>query len=179
MNHWFKIKVKLATVVEGDLKAPFSIATKSRCRGGHYFLPRIPPLYPWYVSSNAECWTRKYQVPFFGMTRPRTEPWCPRPLVKTLPTRPINRKDTQILGPCQRTKEVEEHESDSNINDYMCSWNGPKRYWKKTGRSGNQRNNKDNSDYSRSARILGKGHCDLRRLAVSWNLVKNHQLTWG
>ena len=29
-------KVKLATLDEGDLKAPFSIATTPRCRGGHY-----------------------------------------------------------------------------------------------------------------------------------------------
>ena len=28
------IKVKLATVVRGDPRAPFSIATPSRCRGG-------------------------------------------------------------------------------------------------------------------------------------------------
>ena len=30
---------KLATVVEGDQKAPFSIATTPRCRGGRYFFP--------------------------------------------------------------------------------------------------------------------------------------------
>ena len=29
-------QVKLATVVEGDPKAPFSITTTPRCRGGHY-----------------------------------------------------------------------------------------------------------------------------------------------
>ena len=30
--------VKLATLVEGDPKAPFSIATTQRCRGGRYSL---------------------------------------------------------------------------------------------------------------------------------------------
>ena len=40
-------KVKLATIVEGDPKAPFSIATTPRCRGGRYSIPRIAPLYPW------------------------------------------------------------------------------------------------------------------------------------
>ena len=30
-----KIKVKLVTLVEGDPKAPFSIATTPRCRGGY------------------------------------------------------------------------------------------------------------------------------------------------
>ena len=29
-------KVKLATIVEGNPKAPFSIATTPRCRGGRY-----------------------------------------------------------------------------------------------------------------------------------------------
>ena len=48
-------KVKLATIVEGDPKAPFSTATTPRCRGGRYSIPRIAPLYPWTVPYNAEC----------------------------------------------------------------------------------------------------------------------------
>ena len=48
-------KVKLVTVVEGDPKTPFTIATTPRCRGGRYSFPRIAPLYPWYVPYNAEC----------------------------------------------------------------------------------------------------------------------------
>ena len=32
-------KVKLATVVEGDQKAPFSITTTPRCTGGRYSFP--------------------------------------------------------------------------------------------------------------------------------------------
>ena len=36
----------MATVVEGNPKAPFSIATTPRCRGGHYSFPWIDPLYP-------------------------------------------------------------------------------------------------------------------------------------
>ena len=39
-------KVKLATVVECDLKVPFSIATTPRCRGGCYSILWIAPLYP-------------------------------------------------------------------------------------------------------------------------------------
>ena len=39
-------KVKLATIVEGDPKAPFSIATTPRCREGRYSFPWIAPLYP-------------------------------------------------------------------------------------------------------------------------------------
>ena len=41
---------KLATVAEGDQKAPFSIATTPRCRGGRYSFP----LYPRYVPYHAE-----------------------------------------------------------------------------------------------------------------------------
>ena len=37
---------KLATVVEGDPNAPFSIATTLRCRSGWYSFPWIAPLYP-------------------------------------------------------------------------------------------------------------------------------------
>ena len=37
----------LATLVEGDPKAPFSIATTPRYREGHYSFPWMSPLYPW------------------------------------------------------------------------------------------------------------------------------------
>ena len=51
----YMLKKKLATIVEGDPKAPFSIATTPRCRGGRYSIPWIAPLYPWTVPYNAEC----------------------------------------------------------------------------------------------------------------------------
>ena len=44
------IYTKLATVVEGDPKAPFSTATRPRCTGGCYSVHWIAPLY----SYNAE-----------------------------------------------------------------------------------------------------------------------------
>ena len=46
---------KLVPLVEGDLKAPFSIATTQRCRGGHYSIPWIAPLYSSSLLYNAEC----------------------------------------------------------------------------------------------------------------------------
>ena len=64
-NPPYTVKVKLATVVKGNTKAPFSIATTLRCRRGCYFFPWIAPLYSWYVPYNAECQARRYQVPFF------------------------------------------------------------------------------------------------------------------
>ena len=43
------------TLVKGDPMAPFSIATTLKCRRGHNSIPRIAPLYPWFVHYNAEC----------------------------------------------------------------------------------------------------------------------------
>ena len=39
-------KVKLATIVKGNPKASFSIATVPKCRRGCYCFPWIAPLYP-------------------------------------------------------------------------------------------------------------------------------------
>ena len=47
------IKVNLATVVEGDPKVPFSIATTPRCRGERHSFPWIAPLYPWSIPYKA------------------------------------------------------------------------------------------------------------------------------
>ena len=54
LKHNIFYKVKLATVVKGNQKAPFSIATTLRCRGGCYSFPWISPLYPWYIPYIAE-----------------------------------------------------------------------------------------------------------------------------
>ena len=37
----YSYKVKLATIVEGNPKAPFSIATTPMCRGGRYSFPGL------------------------------------------------------------------------------------------------------------------------------------------
>ena len=50
-----QFKVKLATIVEGSQKAPFSIATTPSYREGRYSFPWIAPLYPWYIPYIAEC----------------------------------------------------------------------------------------------------------------------------
>ena len=41
--------VKLATLAEGDPKAPFSIATALRCVGGRNSFPWIVPLYFYFI----------------------------------------------------------------------------------------------------------------------------------
>ena len=53
------------TIVKGNPKAPFSIATTPRCRGGRNSFPWIAPFYPWSIPYNAECKARRHQVPFF------------------------------------------------------------------------------------------------------------------
>ena len=49
------VKVKLAILVECDPKAPFSIATTQRCRGGRYSFLWIAPFYRRNVPYIAEC----------------------------------------------------------------------------------------------------------------------------
>ena len=57
--------IKLATLVEGNTKAPFSIATTPRCRGGRYSIPWIAPVYPWSLHYIAEWLARRHQVSFY------------------------------------------------------------------------------------------------------------------
>ena len=63
-SYRFNKLVKLATVVEGDQKAPFWIATTPRCRGGRYSFPWIASILP--LIRTVYCWVlaRRYQVPF-------------------------------------------------------------------------------------------------------------------
>ena len=60
--------VRLATIVKGDQKGSFSIATTLRCRGGCYSFPSILPLirtlYHWVLSK--EVWSTIFII--FGMT---------------------------------------------------------------------------------------------------------------
>ena len=79
-------KVKLATVVRGTQKAPFSITTTLRCRGGRYYFPWIDPLYTWYVPYIAECLSKEASSTIFkvfDMTRPEIEPRTPGTLAKS------------------------------------------------------------------------------------------------
>ena len=82
------IKVKLATLVKHDLKAPFSIATTLRCRGEHNSFPWIAPLYPWSLLYNTECYASTIFL-FFGMTQPGIETWSPRPSANIQLIRPM------------------------------------------------------------------------------------------
>ena len=47
-------RLKLVTLVDGDLKAPFSITTTQRCKRGCYSISWIASLYPWSLPYKAE-----------------------------------------------------------------------------------------------------------------------------
>ena len=59
------IYIYIVTIVEGEPKAPFLIATIPRCRRGRNSFPWIDPLYSWSLPYNAECYARRHQVPLF------------------------------------------------------------------------------------------------------------------
>ena len=46
--------VNCLTVVKGNMKTQFSIASTPRCRGRHYSFSWIAPLYPWSIPYNAD-----------------------------------------------------------------------------------------------------------------------------
>ena len=50
-----EVKVKLSPLVEGDLKAPISIATTPKCKEGRNSIPWIAPLYSWSLHYNTDC----------------------------------------------------------------------------------------------------------------------------
>ena len=89
----------MATVVKGDQKAPFSIATTPRCRGRVPLLslycstlPLIHTLYSWMLSKEVSSTIFKV----FGMTWPGIEPGSPGPLANTLLSWPMaERSDTK------------------------------------------------------------------------------------
>ena len=75
-------KVRLAIAVEGDPKAPFSIATTPRFRGGCYSW--IALLYLWSVPGNAGCKVASSTIfLIFGMCQPGIKPQSPGSLVNT------------------------------------------------------------------------------------------------
>ena len=84
-------KEYLATVVEGDQKAPFSIDTTPRCWGALLLylncstLPSTRTLYCQVLSKEVSSTIFK----FFGMSRPGIEPRSPRRLAKSLPTEDV------------------------------------------------------------------------------------------
>ena len=73
--HYSKVIVKLASLVEGDQKAPFSIATTPRCRGGRHSFPWIAPVYTYLVLLSVKQGGIKYH--FKSTTWPGIEPRSP------------------------------------------------------------------------------------------------------
>ena len=52
--HFLIDKLNLPIVIEGDSKAPFSIATTPMCMCERHSFRGIAPPYPWYVLYNSE-----------------------------------------------------------------------------------------------------------------------------
>ena len=65
----------LATRIEGDPKAPPSIATTLRYRRGCYSFPRISPLYPWSLPYNAEGYAGGIKYHFLNLWYDSTWEW--------------------------------------------------------------------------------------------------------
>ena len=80
--------VMLATLVEGDQKALFSIATTPRCRRRHYSFPCIVhfTLDTYLILLSVKQGGIKYHFKVFGMTRSGIECRTSRPVANTLPT---------------------------------------------------------------------------------------------
>ena len=87
----YRFLFDLATLVEGDPKVPFSIATTPRCRGGRHSIPWIAQVYPWSSPYSAVLSKAASSTIFwvFGITRPGIERWSPRPLANTLLIKPM------------------------------------------------------------------------------------------
>ena len=66
------------TLIKGDLKAPFSIATTPRCRGGRY------PFDPYLIMLSVQQGGIKHHFWVFGMTRPGIKLRFRGPLANTL-----------------------------------------------------------------------------------------------
>ena len=79
-------------IFEGDPKVPISIAILPRCRGESYSFPCIAPLTLdlYFILLSFKQGGIKYHFWVFGMTRPRIEPWFPRPWTNTLRTIPLS-----------------------------------------------------------------------------------------
>ena len=83
----------MSTKVEGDQKAPFSIATTPRCMGEALLLPQNSSTLPlirtlYYRVLSNEVSSTIFKV--FGMTWPGIEPRSPGSLANILPTRPMS-----------------------------------------------------------------------------------------
>ena len=73
-------------MVEGDVKAPFSIATTVRCKGGRYSFPWIAlrTLDPYFITLCVKQGDIEYHFCFSGMTQLGIEPRFPEPLANSL-----------------------------------------------------------------------------------------------
>ena len=126
----------MATMIEGDKKASFSITTTLRCRGRHYSFPWIAALYLdlyLIMLSVKQGGASSNIFSIFDITRPGIESWSPWPLAKTLSTLPIltNRYNLFIVGTKLASIGLK-HSHDTIIlgqESYMYLYSNPGRDW--------------------------------------------------
>ena len=94
---------KLATLVEGDPKAPFP-----RCREGRYPFPWIALLYPYLILLSVMQVGIKYHFWVFGMTRPEIEPRSSGSLANTLTIMPISGINTNSTHKLKKKHDSDE-----------------------------------------------------------------------
>lgn len=82
-----KIKVNWSSIVEGNLKAPFSLVIFRDTQERTWLLSQDYSTYSWSLLYNAECLASGVQsniFRIFDMTWRRIEPWSPNPLANHL-----------------------------------------------------------------------------------------------
>ena len=90
---------ELATVIEGDPKAPFSVATTPRCKGGRYSFSSMAPLIvdPYLIMLSVKEEITKYDFLCVWYNTTWTESQFSGSLENTLPTRQMSRF---VVGKC-------------------------------------------------------------------------------
>ena len=87
-------------------------------------------------------------------------------------------KERQVLWLCQRAKKAVKHEGDGDNSCNRHTWNGPQRLEKEVGSDENWRTHWDHSNYCIVviSQNTEKSPGDLKKFAVTWTPVKDHQL---
>ena len=88
-----------------------------------------------------------------------------------------NENRDKYLDLARELKKTDEHEGNGDTCHSLCTWNGPERLEKRTGRNGIWQTNRDHSNYSIVE--IGcnnkKSHGDLKRFVITQTPVKDHQ----
>ena len=129
--------------------------------------PKIPVRRPDIVKKKKK--EKKENLPNSGL-------YCP---VRPQSENQRKRKKRQVLRPCHRTKKAGEQKSNGDTDCKWRTWNNPWMFYEEVRRVGNRRTNRDQPNYSivEIVQNTEKSPGDLRRLAVTYTPMKDHQQT--